>query len=118
MSGPRSLARRGSPAGQAGHLPPRYGAQPARQPLHAMLGLVKRHSVWRRAAMNMGKNVDQRGAPKALLGFDLFLGVTEVAGGLAILAGAISFPSEWLRGSPFSTYTAPGLVLLLVGVAA
>jgi hypothetical protein len=68
--------------------------------------------------MNMGKHVDQRGAHKALLGLDLFLGVTEVAGGIAILAGAISFPSEWLRGSPFSTYTAPGLVLLLVGVAA
>jgi len=66
--------------------------------------------------MGSGRQHDRWTGRGLLIGLDLFLGVTELAGGLAILAGAITFPREWLQGSPFSTYTVPGLALLLVGM--
>ena len=33
---------------------------------------------------------------------------------LSAIAGAIEFPSEWLDGSPFSSYTIPGVILALI----
>ena len=44
------------------------------------------------------------------------VGLGAIGGGLAILTGAFDqwFPIDWLQGTPFSDYTIPGLVLLVV----
>jgi len=57
-----------------------------------------------------------------LLIVEAFVAVTAVAGGLALMLGAlmpdlstiITPPAEYLEGSPFSSYLVPGLVLALV----
>ena len=42
--------------------------------------------------------------------------LTAFAGGVGILTGAITFPLEFLQGTPFIDYTIPGLALaILVG---
>lgn len=46
-----------------------------------------------------------------VLGADLLAGVAAVAGSIGLVSGAIQLPSDWLSGSPFSSYTAPGLTL-------
>jgi hypothetical protein len=47
-----------------------------------------------------------------------FQGVTAVGGGAGLVADPsgelISIPQQWLRGSPFSDYLVPGLILLTV----
>lgn len=47
---------------------------------------------------------------------EAFIGLGAIGGGMAILAGAFEqwFPLAWLQGTPFSDYTIPGLVLLIV----
>jgi hypothetical protein len=50
----------------------------------------------------------------ALLALDLFVGLTAVTGGLAILLGAIQMPGEWLYHTPFSSYQVPGMVLAVI----
>lgn len=47
----------------------------------------------------------------ALLALDLFVGLTAVSGGIAILLGAFQMPSEWLHNTPFSSYLVPGMML-------
>ena len=55
------------------------------------------------------------GFPRVLLVIPVvFLAATSVAGGLALLMGAIAPPATLLEGSPFRTYTVPGVVLLAV----
>jgi hypothetical protein len=49
-----------------------------------------------------------------LMILDAFLAVTAVAGGLGLLTGAISPGLELLEGSPFRSYTVPGLSLLVI----
>lgn len=49
-----------------------------------------------------------------LLVFDAFLAVTAVAGGIGLLTGAMAPDVALLQGSPFSSYTIPGLALLLL----
>ena len=51
--------------------------------------------------------------PVYMLLFDLnlFLGLTAVAGGIAILVGWINVPLSSLAGSPFSDYTVPAVLL-------
>jgi hypothetical protein len=51
--------------------------------------------------------------PAHLLLFDLnlFLGLTAVAGGIALLVGWINIPLSSLAGSPFSDYTVPAILL-------
>ena len=47
----------------------------------------------------------------------LFVGLWAIIGGVGLMTGAIPFlrmPVEYLQGSPFSDYTIPGLLLLLV----
>jgi hypothetical protein len=46
---------------------------------------------------------------------DGIVAVTAIGGGLALAAGLESerFPLAWLRGTPFHTYTAPGLMLAM-----
>lgn len=46
-----------------------------------------------------------------VLAADLFAGLAAVAGGVGLVGGGIRFPSDWLSGTPFSGYTAPGLIL-------
>lgn len=45
---------------------------------------------------------------------DLVLGVAVVVGGVYLLAGARGLSREWLRGTPFTSFVWPGLVLLVV----
>lgn len=54
-----------------------------------------------------------------LVVLSVFLAVSAVPGGLALLAGFYSPPVEELQGSVFSSFTVPGLALvLLVGGSA
>ena len=54
-----------------------------------------------------------RGMRRAvLLDLNLFLGVTAVAGGVALLTGWIKMPLSSLAGSPFSDYTVPAILLV------
>lgn len=48
-----------------------------------------------------------------LFGLNLFLGVTAVGGGLAILVGWISMPLSSLAGSSFSDYSVPAILLIV-----
>jgi hypothetical protein len=51
-----------------------------------------------------------------LLALEAFIAVGAIAGSTALLRGAFAqyVPVEWLAGTPFSDYTLPGLVLVLV----
>ena len=53
------------------------------------------------------------GARVALAAVDTFAAVTAVGGGIALATGLEGgrFPAEWLKGTPFSSYMAPGLIL-------
>ena len=44
----------------------------------------------------------------------LFIAVNAAGGGLYGLAGAPGVPRAWLRGSPFSSYLVPSIILLVV----
>ncbi|HEY7971490.1 MAG TPA: hypothetical protein VID96_01080, partial [Xanthobacteraceae bacterium] len=48
-----------------------------------------------------------------LFDLNLFLGVTAVAGGVALLVGWIKIPLSSLAGSPFSDYTLPAALLVV-----
>ena len=43
-----------------------------------------------------------------------FLTITTVAGGIGLLTGAVAPPVGMLEGSPFASYTIPGLTLAIV----
>jgi hypothetical protein len=49
---------------------------------------------------------------------EAFVAVGAIGGGLCLLTGAFNFrqgiPLVWLAGTPFSDYTIPGLILLIV----
>ena len=53
----------------------------------------------------------------ALLVLLTFLGLSGVAGGVGLVGAptgaGLGIPLEWLHGSPFANYFAPGLVLLI-----
>ncbi len=54
-------------------------------------------------------------ALRILLGVLLgIVALNAIAGGYYALSGAADVPVAWLDGSPFSTYTMPGIVLLVV----
>lgn len=54
-----------------------------------------------------------------LILLDGFLALTAFGGGIALLAGLYAPPVEMLAGSPFKSYTVPGLALfVLVGGSA
>ncbi len=53
-------------------------------------------------------------ADRLLIALDAFVGVGAVGGGLYIAGGAKDWDESWLEGSPFSTFTIPGVVLGLV----
>lgn len=45
-----------------------------------------------------------------------FVALTAIGGGIALLVGAEGdrFPLAWLEGTPFSSYTIPGLILAVI----
>jgi hypothetical protein len=51
-----------------------------------------------------------------LVVIEALVGLGALAGGIAILTGVFGqwLPTAWLQGTPFSDYTIPGLILLLV----
>lgn len=58
-----------------------------------------------------------KGRRIALVVIELFVGLWAVIGGVGLVTGTIPFlrmPVEYLQGTPFSDYTIPGLLLLLV----
>lgn len=58
--------------------------------------------------------MDHKGVRIALFALNVFVGLTAVAGGIGFLTGGLQMPLEWLRDTPFSDYTIPGLVLAIV----
>lgn len=49
-----------------------------------------------------------------LIGMTLFLALTTFLGGIALLTNLIAMPLELLQGSPFKSYTVPGLALAVI----
>ncbi|MGC4191809.1 MAG: hypothetical protein QM589_11715 [Thermomicrobiales bacterium] len=45
-----------------------------------------------------------------------FWGISAVLGGTALVAGMLPIPTSLLDGSPFPSYTIPGIALIAVGV--
>lgn len=61
--------------------------------------------------------VTNRVARIMLVVLEGLMGLAAVGGGVGlILTNGLGMPLESLEGSPFSSYTIPGLVLLVVGV--
>lgn len=61
--------------------------------------------------------MNHKGKRMTLLVIELFVGLWAVIGGVGLVTGSIAFlhmPATYLQGTPFSDYTLPGLVLLLV----
>jgi hypothetical protein len=51
-----------------------------------------------------------------LVVLETLMGLAAVGGSVGlILTNGLGMPVEWLKGSPFGSYTIPGLVLLVVG---
>jgi len=50
----------------------------------------------------------------ALAVLEGFGALTAIAGGIGLMMRELPFPLAWLAGTPFSDYTIPGLVLLVV----
>jgi hypothetical protein len=57
-----------------------------------------------------------KGIRIALVIIEAFISLAAIGGGIALLAGAMNqwLPVAWLQGTPFSDYTIPGLVLIIV----
>ncbi len=58
-----------------------------------------------------------KGIRIALVVIEGFIGLGAIGGGIALLTSAFPtqwLPVAWLQGTPFSDYTIPGLILLIV----
>jgi hypothetical protein len=49
----------------------------------------------------------------ALLALTIFVALSSVFGGIALIAGVIEMDLSLLRGTPFATYVVPGWILLI-----
>jgi hypothetical protein len=69
-----------------------------------------------RPSIPAGVQPGQKWLRRALIGLELFTGVAAVGGGILLIAGPSTMlpPSEYLRGSPFTSYTVPGIALLVL----
>jgi hypothetical protein len=47
----------------------------------------------------------------AVVALEAFNGLDAIAGGVGLVGGGIRFPDEWLKGTPFRSYRAPGAIL-------
>lgn len=45
---------------------------------------------------------------------DVFVALSAIGGGIAMLVGVDKLPLDWLRNTPFDTYTVPTLLLAIV----
>src|ERR1700686_2744041 len=73
--------------------------------------------VGRNGAPIQGRGImKHKGIRITLAVIEALIGLGAIGGGLAILTGAFDqwFPVDWLQGTPFSDYTIPGLILLIV----
>ncbi|MCE7980006.1 MAG: hypothetical protein DYG89_02340 [Caldilinea sp. CFX5] len=63
-----------------------------------------------------GSLINRRGMRAVLFSADLFVALTAIGGGIALVAGleANRFPLAWLQGTPFTNYVIPGLILTVV----
>ena len=43
-----------------------------------------------------------------------FIALSAAAGAIGLIGGGLSFPPEWLEGTPFSNYVGPGMILGVV----
>ena len=75
------------------------------QPWYTRCAIARPH-----AATMQSNSVELR----ALIGLNAFAALSALSGGFAILAGWILFPADWLRASPFSDYTTPGVILFVI----
>lgn len=44
----------------------------------------------------------------------IFIALSAIGGGIAMLVGVIQFPLDWLQNTPFRDYTVPALVLAII----
>jgi hypothetical protein len=51
---------------------------------------------------------------RALFAVELFVAFWAFAGGIGMMGGGLNLPSDWLDGTPFSSYFFPGLILFVV----
>jgi hypothetical protein len=58
--------------------------------------------------------MNQRIIRIALIVVDLFAGLSAVVGCVGLVTGGIQIPLSLLRGTPFTSYTVPGLILGIV----
>jgi hypothetical protein len=63
-----------------------------------------------------GVQPGQKWLRRALIGLELFTGIAAVGGGILLIAGPSTMlpPVEYLRSSPFTSYTVPGIALLVL----
>lgn len=63
-----------------------------------------------------GVLMNSQGRRVALFLIDLFVALTAIGGGIALVAGLEDnrFPLAWLQGTPFTSYVIPGLILAVV----
>lgn len=54
------------------------------------------------------------GLRTVLLVLNLFVGLTAVFGGIALLLGISQMPGEWLRNTPFNSFQVPGMILTAI----
>lgn len=45
---------------------------------------------------------------------EALVGVSALAGGIALLTGIIQFPTDWVQAMPFGSQVVPGLVLAII----
>jgi hypothetical protein len=62
----------------------------------------------------LSMNLSGRALHVILIALSLFLAVSAIPGGIALLAGFNAPPLEMLAGSVFTSFTIPGLALLLL----
>ena len=85
---------------------------PALTILSVILALGVAFVAWR-------SHLARKGTRIALFIVESFIALTAIQGGFGILSGSLELSQDWLAGSPFSSYTIPGLTLLvLVGGSA
>ncbi|HET7037742.1 MAG TPA: hypothetical protein VFI42_18850 [Thermomicrobiaceae bacterium] len=49
-----------------------------------------------------------------LVALEAFAAISAIGGGIGLAGGGLEFPLDWLAGTPFTSYTVPGLILGVV----
>ena len=64
--------------------------------------------------MTPAKRPPLSASTRLLLALELFVAFWAFAGGIGMMGGGLDLPSDWLDGTPFSSYFFPGLILFVV----